>query len=33
MPQHRRKVTLTSAERTELEAFVARGKKSAREIT
>jgi transposase len=33
MPQCRKKVTLTNAERTELEAFVAHGKKSAREIT
>jgi putative transposase len=32
MPKHRRKVPLTKAQCTELEAFVAHGKKSAREI-
>jgi len=32
MPKPRRKVHLTKAQSTELEAFVARGKKSAREI-
>jgi putative transposase len=32
MPKRHRKVHLTKAQRTELEAFVARGKKSAREI-
>jgi transposase len=32
MPKRRRKVPLTKAQRTELETFVAHGKKSAREI-
>lgn len=32
MPKRRRKVSFTKAQRTELEPFVAHGKKSAREI-